>query len=77
MTDVSNSWNGQAARYTSNGLTGKGENDMKKAAGAIGFILMMIGAGSMDSDVLVIPYIMLILGCVGLFYAGRGLNDTL
>ena len=50
---------------------------MKKAAGAIGFILMMIGAGSMDSDVLVIPYIMLILGCVGLFYAGRGLNDTL
>ena len=53
-------------------------NDMKKIIVCIGFLLMIIGAGSMDSEVLVVPYIMTFLGVALLLGAGRGLpNDTI
>lgn len=50
---------------------------MKKIILAVGFLLILIGAGSMDSDVLMIPYIMTFSGCALLYCAGRGSDDTI
>lgn len=49
---------------------------MKKALFGIGFCLMLIGGGAMDSDVLIIPLIMAFFGVALMFCAGRGIHDT-
>lgn len=51
---------------------------MKKILGGIGFVLFLIGAGSMDSMTTIIPAVMLFAG-LGMFYVSmKGeINDTL
>lgn len=51
---------------------------MKKILSGIGFVLFLIGAGSMDSMTTIIPAIMLFAG-LGMFYVSmKGeVNDTL
>lgn len=51
---------------------------MKKVIGGIGFVLFLIGAGTMDSMSFIIPAVMLFAG-LGMFYVSmKGENnDTL
>ena len=51
---------------------------MKKILGGIGFVLFLIGAGSMDSMTTIIPAVMLFAGLGIFFVSMKGENnDTL
>ena len=53
----------------------KGRKQMKKIFGGIGFVLFLIGAGTMDSMSAIIPAVMLFAG-LGMFYVSmKGENN--